>query len=131
MIYMDAFAIITLVTGRPHHEALRKFLDDRSDVQVGTSTIGFVEAVRNTSPYGHYPALSADLRHDYSEIKLTDPIRDLAEQIPGRIRAADAIHVASAIVLGDVLMTLVTYDRQMLETARKQGLPVASPGMDG
>jgi predicted nucleic acid-binding protein len=45
------------------------------------------------------------------------------------LRTLDAIHVASAQVLGDSLDTLVTYDKRMLDVARAEGLPAEAPGL--
>jgi predicted nucleic acid-binding protein len=39
----------------------------------------------------------------------------------------DAIHVATASLLGPDLEAVVTYDRRMIEAAQLYGLPVASP----
>jgi predicted nucleic acid-binding protein len=44
-----------------------------------------------------------------------------------RLRSLDAIHLASALGLGDQLSALVTYDARMLELAGELGLTTASP----
>ncbi len=46
---------------------------------------------------------------------------------PAAVRTLDAIHLATALALGDDLQEIVTYDRRMTEGARRLGLPVASP----
>jgi hypothetical protein len=60
---------------------------------------------------------------------ITDEVRDAAAALPGGVRTLDAVHVASAQVIGDALDALVTYDRRMLGVARSAGLPVAAPGV--
>ena len=50
--------------------------------------------------------------------------------LPGHLKALDAIHVATAEALGADLVALVSYDRQMIAVAPAIGLPVASPGME-
>ncbi|MEQ9418134.1 MAG: PIN domain-containing protein, partial [Salinisphaeraceae bacterium] len=45
------------------------------------------------------------------------------------LRSLDAIHVASAALLGDDLSALVTYDRRMLDAAQRAGLPTAAPSL--
>jgi predicted nucleic acid-binding protein len=46
-----------------------------------------------------------------------------------RLRTLDAIHIASAQIIGPALRTLVTYDKRMLDVARSIGLPSAAPGL--
>ena len=46
---------------------------------------------------------------------------------PSFIRSPDAIHLATALGLAGELDAIVTYDRRMIEGARRLGLPVASP----
>ena len=46
---------------------------------------------------------------------------------PEQLRTLDAIHVATALNIGD-LAGIVTYDRLMAEAARANGLTVLAPG---
>jgi predicted nucleic acid-binding protein len=128
LIYLDASALVTLVCGREYATELRVFLDSRPGIPMGTSTVGFVEVVRTLDRIGDYPTLMQDLLRDFTEILLTDEIRDAAAHLPVGVRTLDAIHIASAQVIGDALDSLVTYDKRMLETAHSVGLPIAAPG---
>ena len=96
---------------------------------IGTSTIGFVETVRALDRVGSYPTAMQDLLASFTEILVTDEIRDAAARLPGSIRTLDAIHVASALAIGDALASLVTYDKRMLDVARSAGIPAVAPGM--
>jgi uncharacterized protein len=71
----------------------------------------------------------ADLIRDFTEILLTEEVRDAAAQLPSGARTLDAIHVASAQIIGDSLDVLLTYDKRMLEVARSVGLPAQAPGL--
>jgi hypothetical protein len=95
---------------------------------MATSTVGLVETVRNCDRMGTYPSLMSQLLRDYDELEITSEIRDRAAALPGTLKALDAIHVATAEVLGEDLVSIVTYDRAMASAARSLGLPVASPG---
>ena len=128
MIYLDASAIITYVTRRAHFHALDEYLRARTALEVATSTIGFVETVRICDRIGEFPHLLPQLLRDYTELRLTDDIRDRAATLPGGLRALDAIHVATAETLADDLTCLISYDKRMLDVANTRGLPVASPG---
>jgi predicted nucleic acid-binding protein len=128
MIYLDASALVTHVTRRPNFAELREYLASHSEFRGATSTVGLIETVRNCDRTGSFPNLMSQLLRQYSEIEVTARIRDHAAQLPGRLKALDAIHVATAATLGDELISFVTYDRVMARLARSQGLPVASPG---
>ncbi|WP_232805788.1 type II toxin-antitoxin system VapC family toxin [Glycomyces xiaoerkulensis] len=127
---MDASALVALYMGRDNVKDLRSFLKEGQSVPMATSTVGFVETVRTSSRHGQFPRLMSELDSAVTEIHLTDEVRDTAMYLPGRLRALDAIHVASALSIQEYLTALVSYDRRMIEIAREQGLPVASPGMD-
>lgn len=129
MIYLDASALVTLVTGRPYAGELREFLTQSPEMPMGTSTIGFIETVRTLDRVGNYPTALQDLLTDFTEILVTDEIRDAAATMPGSVRTLDAIHIASAQIIGDALAFLVSYDKRMLDVAHSVGIPIAAPGM--
>lgn len=130
MIYLDASALVTYVLERPNVIELREFLADHAEFTAATSTVGFVETVRNCDRAGSFPHLMAQLLHDYDELQVTSEVRDQAANLPGGLKALDAIHVATAESLGEDLMWFVSYDRHMATVARSRGLPAASPGME-
>lgn len=129
MIYFDASALVTLISGRSHATALRSFLDEQGHIETCTSTIGFIETVRTCDRIGIFPNLLPRLLATHLEVPLTDHVRDLAAQTPGNLGCLDAIHVASAEVLGHDLTALITYDQRMVDAAKGAGLPLAVPGL--
>ena len=129
MIYLDASALVTLFARRAFAKELRDFLDSRPVMPMATSTLGFVETVRTMDRVGDYPDLMRELVNGFTEILLTEEVRDAAAHLAGNLRTLDAVHVASAQVLGDSLDTLVTYDKRMLDVARAEGLPAEAPGL--
>lgn len=128
MIYMDASALVTLTVGREYAGDLRVYLAERPNIPLGTSPVGIIETVRNVDKIGGFPHVLNDLNNSCAEIELTSSVRDTAARLAGRPRTIDAIHVASALSLGEYLTVLISYDKRMLEVAAEQGLPVASPG---
>ncbi|WFE52351.1 type II toxin-antitoxin system VapC family toxin [Micromonospora sp. WMMD1155] len=130
MIYLDASAIITLVSGRSYATELRDFLAGYPGLPMGTSTLGFVETVRTLDRMGDFPDAMTDLVRSFTEILLTEEVRDAAASLPTGLRTLDAIHVASAQIIGPALTTLVTYDKRMLDVAHSVGLPCSAPGLD-
>jgi uncharacterized protein len=128
VIYLDASALVTYVIRHPNFAELQDFLYRRPDIPLATNTVGLVETVRNCDRQGSFPNLMAQLLRDYDELQITAEIRDRAANLPGRLKALDAIHVATAETLGEDLTFFVTYDRRMATVARSRRLPVASPG---
>jgi predicted nucleic acid-binding protein len=70
-----------------------------------------------------------DLLASFTEILVTDEIRDAAANLPGGVRTLDAVHIASAQAIGEALAYLVSYDKRMLDVAHSIGIPIAAPGM--
>jgi predicted nucleic acid-binding protein len=129
VIYLDSSALVTLLARRTYEKELREFLAGRPAMPMATSSLGFVETVRTMDRIGVYPDLMRDLVAGFTEILLTEEVRDAAANLPGGLRTLDAVHVASAQILGDSLDTLLTYDRRMLEVAHAAGLPAEAPGL--
>jgi uncharacterized protein len=129
LIYLDASALVTLLSGRPFARELRDFLSARPVMPMATSTVGFVETVRTLDQVGSYPTLMQDLIRDFTEILITEEIRDAAVLVPAGVRTLDAVHIASAQAIGPALDVLVTYDKRMYDLARGIGIPVAAPGL--
>ncbi len=127
MIYLDTSALVTFVTRRPPADELDAYLVGLA-APTCTSTIGMVEAVRSCDRIGDFPGLMRELVRDHIEIPMSGYVRDAAARLVGRLKSMDAVHVASAEVLGSELTVLVTYDKRMADAARAVGLPVASPG---
>jgi hypothetical protein len=121
--------LVTLVTGRLYASELREFLAQSPEMPMGTSTIGFIETVRTLDRVGSYPTALQDLLASFTEILLTDEVRDAAATLPGSITTLDAIHIASAQIIGEALAFLVSYDKRMLDVAHSVGIPIAAPGM--
>jgi uncharacterized protein len=129
VIYLDASALVTYVTGRPNFAELHEFLVSHSDFRGATSTVGLIETVRNCDRVGDFPNLMSQLLRDYDELEVTTEVRNRAASLPGRLKALDAIHVATAETLYGDLISFITYDGQLAHVARSRGLPVASPGL--
>lgn len=127
MLYADTSALVRLVLSEPESPALRDYL--RSGRQVVTSSIAITEltrATRRTRP---------DLEHQValllSSLTLVDVDRAILGAAgviePASVHTLDAIHLATARILGPQLEAFVTYDTRMVEAARDLGLTVDSP----
>ncbi|MBA3529391.1 MAG: type II toxin-antitoxin system VapC family toxin [Propionibacteriaceae bacterium] len=131
MIYADTSALAKLVVAEAETPALRSWFASQSSGLV-TNSVGVVELQRlaaRVSPDAERTALLLLSRID--RISLTAAALALAGQLPPpELRTLDALHVASAAELVD-LVALLTYDRRMAEAASHLGLPVESPRKPG
>jgi uncharacterized protein len=77
------------------------------------------------------PALLPDARDlllAFSYVAIDDDIVDGVMNEPDRgLRSLDAIHLATARVLGPDLDAIVSYDDRLVKAADEAGLPTASP----
>lgn len=127
-LYLDSSAFIKLVVGEPESAALRTFLSEHAARRVSSALLR-TEALRAVRHLG--PEALATVREGVRRIDLVsidDRVLDAAGILePGVLRTLDAIHLATAITIGDDLEAVVTYDDRMVEAARLVGLPTATP----
>lgn len=130
MIYLDASALMKLVRREAETDALCGWLDDRPDEPAVTSELGRVEVLRAARHSGQ--AVLAEARAVVGDLDLAPldrAVQDVASDIGDPLlRTLDALHLASALLLGEVLTTFVAYDRRLVTGARAAGLHVVSPG---
>jgi predicted nucleic acid-binding protein len=128
-VYLDTSAFVKLVVSEPESRALRSFLTRRRTRHVSSAMLR-AEALRAVR-HGGAEAL-ANTRSALKTVELvavTGSVLDAAGTLEPRIlRTLDAIHLATALALGDDLDVIVTYDARMAEGARLLGLEAASPG---
>jgi predicted nucleic acid-binding protein len=130
VIYLDASALMKLVRREAESQALSEWLNQRPEQPVVTSELGRVEVLRAARRVGD-PAL-AEARAvvgDLDLIPLDRAVQDVACDIGDPLlRTPDALHLASAFLLGDALTAFVAYDHRLADAARAASLVVASPG---
>lgn len=109
--------------------ALATRLRESSD-QFVTSTLAKVEVSRAVFAGGP-EALELVRRHflRIDQINIDAAVIESAAALaPGtHVRSLDAIHLASALLVGDDLRSIVTYDVRLAEAARGLGLAVEAP----
>jgi predicted nucleic acid-binding protein len=129
-VYLDSSAVVKLVQREKESTALRRYLSRRPDAPRVTSGLARVEVVRAVSPGGVRAVSRArqvlDLLH---EVPLDRRVLDSAASLalPAALRSIDAIQLASALVLGSTLESVVTYDTRMTAAAEGLGLKVIAP----
>lgn len=126
--YLDSSAFVKLVVDEAESGALRRHLGAGGSRFVSSALLR-TEALRAVRYLG--PDALAATRDGLRRIDLIgvdDRILDAAGGLePGVLRTLDAIHIATALSMGDDLLTIVTYDERMIEAARLLGLATESP----
>jgi predicted nucleic acid-binding protein len=129
VIYLDTSALVKLVFEEDESGPLEHWLTLQEDT-VATSVIGKVElhrVCRRIDPAG--VAGAELLLADMPVIPLAGWIVESAENIgPPTLRTLDALHLAAAYGMVEVLTAFVAYDKRLRDAAVLLGLPVVTPG---
>jgi predicted nucleic acid-binding protein len=127
-LYLDSSAFVKLVVEEEESVAVRAFLSVRDARRVSSALLR-TEALRAVRHLG--PDALATVREGLRRVDLIgidDRILDAAGTLePQVLRTLDAIHLATAMAVGDDLDTIVTYDERMIEAARLIGRSTVSP----
>ncbi len=130
---MDTSALTKLIIAEHESNALTAWIAEQAEAHetLITSDVGRIELMRTAA------------RRDDEEIfdhagyvanwingaSVTEEIVTEAERIgPPTLRSLDAIHLASAVSIRELVSAFVSYDERLLDAARAEGLPVVSPG---
>ena len=117
-----------LVVEEAESVAVRTFLASRDARRVSSSLLRTqsLSAVRHLEPNALVTVREGLRRVDL--IAIDDRILDAAGSLePEVLRTLDAIHLATAMAIGDDLEAIVTYDERMVDAARLLGLSTATP----
>ncbi|MCA1646698.1 MAG: type II toxin-antitoxin system VapC family toxin [Chloroflexi bacterium] len=125
--YLDSSAIIKLAAEEPESAALRYFLRRRH--LLASSALAQTEVVRALVDDGPVAVRRGrEVLHAVNLIRVNDRVLALAgELLPAELRSLDAIHLATAQLLGQDFGRVVTYDDRMAEAARVLRMRVVSP----
>ena len=138
LYYLDTSAALKRVVKEEHQTSLINRLRQlvRSDQQLCTSVVTWIEVERSLRALISRGVLPADYRVDLTaphataglaKIRLGSRVTQMARWIgPNNLRSLDAIHLASAVIVG--ANTLITYDNKLAVAAAASGLTVESPG---
>ncbi len=127
VVYLDSSAIVKLIIPEAGSEALRAWLADRP--LRATSAIARTEVLRAIRPEGSVAIAAArSIFLAVDLVAIDESILEAAALLPPTtLRTLDAIHLATAVSIGEDLRAVATYDRRMIEGATALGLPTASP----
>ena len=125
--YLDSSALVKLVIEEPESAALRRYLRRRRPLT--SSALARTEILRAVLFEGEEGlARARDVLSSVDLIRVNDRVLNAAGVLePGDVRSLDAIHLATAQLLGSDLGRLVAYDDRMLEAAGTLGLKTDAP----
>ncbi|MGH6689461.1 MAG: type II toxin-antitoxin system VapC family toxin [Gammaproteobacteria bacterium] len=128
-VYLDSSALVKLVVLEPESAALREFL--RSHTLRMASALAEVEVPRALWRAGFGAAERRRATEVLARIPLVEVdrriLRDAAALAPASLRSLDAIHLATALSLGQDLAGMVTYDQRLSEAAAGAEVAVWAP----
>ena len=126
-IYLDSSAIVKLAVDEPESAALRRSL--RRKHTLVTSALARTEVARAILYLGpDAVAIGLEVLTKLEIIRINDRIlRTAGTMLPAEFRSLDAIHLATALELGEGLVRLITYDDRMALAARALHLAVSAP----
>lgn len=132
--YVDTSAALKLLLEEEHSTHLYGMFEGTRDSVPWVSSeilrVELMRTVRRVAPVMLLEALET-LEH-LGFVHLATDVVDAAIREPDpALRSLDALHVATARVLGDQVEGFVTYDRRQAAAASAAGLPVLSPGRPG
>ncbi len=135
--YFDSSALLKLVVDEPESERLRGHLEHRP-LPARTSIIAATETTIAAFRHGAADAGKVSATPGWVmtpsiavlAFAVTPRIADRAAHLGARhgLRTLDAIHVATADLLGPQVRELVTYDHRMKQACAALGIRIASPG---
>ena len=127
-LYLDSSAFVKVIVDEAESAALRAFLAASGARRVSSALLRTeaLRAVRHLGSDALGTAREGLRRVDL--IGIDDRVLDSAGILEPRVlRTLDAIHLATALAVGDDLDAVVTYDEHMVAAARLVGLTTATP----
>jgi len=132
LIYVDSCVVVKLIRDEEHTMALKAHLASEA-VEIVSSELTKVEVCRTLIRDGQREATREVTKMVLARIaKLPiNAVLDIAADLDGpTLRSLDALHVATARMLGPAVTQFITYDRRLAKAATEAGLPLTMPGVD-
>jgi predicted nucleic acid-binding protein len=125
--YLDSSAILKYVFAEPERPAMVKALTSQA-ISSELARLEVKRAVYRINPKDI--ALANEELSRVNFVSISNQVLTVAESFTGSVTLAtlDAIHVATAISLGNQIEGIITYDKQMVTNAGLMGIKVLSPG---
>lgn len=126
--YVDSSAMLKLAFTEPESVQLREWLTQDQPVLVGSDLVRTetIRAVRRTFP-DHVDRAFTTLGL-LNLLRVTPTaFRRASDLGPESLRSLDALHLASALELGEDLEGMITYDSRLTVACARHGVRVVAP----
>jgi uncharacterized protein len=132
LIYLDSGAIVKLILHEEHSNTLTTHLELAADEMI-SSELARAEVCRTLIRLGQREqnrARSDSLLAEIARLPVAAVI-DIVGDLEGpTLRTLDALHLATARLLGPAVRQFITYDKRLARAATDAGLPLVMPGVD-
>ena len=127
LLYLDSSALVKLVVPEPESRALRDVLPSWPDRVSSVVAEIEVERVARRIGGGAIRRVRSVLAR-LAFVDLEEEVRGRAVALgPAELGAIDAIHLATALTLGDDLGAFCSYDARLQDAASAAGVDVVAP----
>lgn len=129
MIYIDTSAFVKLVWRENETYALENYLFVRADDRLVSSALLAIEVRRAVLREDATQLARCDLLLTrIGQVSITSSLVESASRLPDPyLRSLDAIHLATALMLGKELYEIVTYDNRLCAAAQAHGIAAVGP----
>ena len=129
LLYLDSSALVKLALPEDESEPLLEHLATRPNrVSSAIATVEVVRAARRASDDPAVERRAREVLAGVNLIRLSEALLDAAASMsPRPLRALDALHLGTALSLGDDLEAMVVYDNALADAARSVGIRVVAP----
>lgn len=128
MLYVDTSAFLKMIVAEEFSQHTRRRLRHAT---AWSSTLLDVEAHRAARRLGLPSPLVDEALEHLTLVTIEDSTIEGARSVGSDdLRALDAIHLATALEMGDDLEALVTFDRRLAASAAAIGMTVLTPGRE-
>ena len=128
VLYLDSSAIVKLVASEPESASLTARIEEATTVSSEIARVEVLRAIRRSGGKREMLERGREVIRRVGLLRVDGRVLDLATEVePADLRTLDAIHLASALVVGEALGAFVTYDRRLVAAAEEAGLGVESP----
>ena len=126
--YLDTSALVKLVVAEAESTALREWLTsvNRDPVTSDLARTELLRAVRRSAP--DRAVATHEVLATMTVLTLSTETFEAAARLdPTTLRSLDALHLAVALELGDVLDGIVVYDERLADAANAYGIRTLAP----
>jgi uncharacterized protein len=129
-LYLDSSALVKLVLPEAESAALLKSLESwPACVTSELSRVEVVRAARRARTAPKVEQRAEEVMAGFHLLRIDGEILDRAARLePRSLRSLDAVHLASALSLGDDLGAMAVYDANLSVAAITCGVEVVAPG---